>query len=222
MRLIPLSLIVAFALAAPAHAQGEQDARPTRPAAAQPRPAPMPAAPQPPRAPGDALDAETPPPAAAPARRPLPTENVRVEVTITDQTGSGAPTKKVVAIVVADGRGSGVRSTTDVPMVTTSATQNLILNVDANASITPARKVLIDLRFHYSSVAFVTPFGVKERPQPVSEAEKQLATPRPSLSGITENLSVLLTPGTPAVIARSADAATDRTVTVEVKAEILK
>jgi hypothetical protein len=39
---------------------------------------------------------------------------------------------------------------------------------------------------------------------------------------ITENLWTLLNAGEPVVVSRSADAASDRTVTVEVKAEILK
>ncbi len=44
----------------------------------------------------------------------------------------------------------------------------------------------------------------------------------PGIWNITENLAVLLTQNVPIVVARSADAASDRTVTVEVKAEILK
>lgn len=225
MTSIALPLIVAAVLFVPTPAQ---DAPRSPAAPAQERVAPPPPPPAPPRPPDGDQDRERtmpppPPPAPPPPgeRRPLPTQNVRVDVTITDQTGTGAPAKKVVSLVVADGRGSAVRSGTGVPIMTTSGTQNLLLNVDANASVTPERKVFVDLRFNYSSVSFVTPIGVKER-QPTSDAERELAAPRPSFSTITENLSVLLTPGTPAIVARAADAATDRIVTVEVKAEILK
>lgn len=170
-----------------------------------------------------------PPPAAPPPpseRRPLPTHNVKVDVTITDQTGTGTPMKKIVSMVVADGRSSGVRSMTSVPLATGGPNRDLPLNVDATANVTPDRKVLLDLRFNYSSVSFVIPVGSQDRPAPTTDQERamvrDLTAPRAAVSNITENLSVLLTPGTPFVVARSADAAADRTVTVEVKAEILK
>jgi hypothetical protein len=165
-----------------------------------------------------------PPPAAPPPpgeRRPLPVANVKVDVTITDQTGTATAMKKIVSMVVADGRSSSVRSNTNVP-IAIGGGRELPLNVDANVNITPDRRVLLELRFNYTSVSFVTPVGAKERPAPTTDQERDLAAPRPATSAITENLTVLLVPGTPSLIARSADAAADRTVTVEVKAEILK
>lgn len=225
MKSITLALVTIVTLASPALAQDPP--QPAQAAQAAQTRSPQPAQPPQERQRADERERTMPPPPppAPPApveRRPHPAQNVRIEVTITDQTGTAAPTKKVVAMVMADGRASAVRSTTGVPIVTTSDTQNLLLNVDANASVTTDRKVLVDLRFNYSSMAFVAPIGVKERPTPVSEVEKQLSSPRSSLSIITENISVLLSDGTPTVVARSNDAATDRTVTVEVKAEILK
>jgi hypothetical protein len=169
-----------------------------------------------------------PPPAPPPPseRRPLPTQNVKVDVTITDQTGSGSPMKKVVSMVVADGRSSGVRSMTSVPLATGGPNRDLPLNVDATVTVTPDRKVLLDLRFNYSSVSFVVPVGSQDRPAPTTEQERamlrDLTAPRAAIATITKNLTVLLASGTPFVVARSADAAADRTVTVEVKAEILK
>lgn len=201
---------------------------------AEPRVQPQPA--QAPQAPQERQPAEErertlppPPPSAPPPpgeRRPLPMHNVKVDVTITDQTGTGTPMKKIVSMVVADGRSSGVRSMTSVPLATGGPNRDLPLNVDATANVTPDRRVLLDLRFNYSSVSFVTPVGSQDRPAPTTDQERamvrDLTAPRAAVSNITENLSILLTPGTPFVVARSADAAADRTVTVEVKAEILK
>jgi hypothetical protein len=196
-----------------------------------PQPPQPPQAPQSERQPAEERERTMPPPppAAPPPpgeRRPLPMYNVKVDVTITDQTGTGTPMKKVVSMVVADGRSSGVRSMTSVPLATGGPNRDLPLNVDATANVTPDRKVLLDLRFNYSSVSFVIPVGSQDRPAPTTEQERamvrDLTAPRAAVSNITENLSILLTPGTPFVVARSADAAADRTVTVEVKADILK
>jgi len=198
-----------------------------------PQPAQLPRTPAPPQAPQgeerERLPAPPPPPPAPPPpgeRRPTPTRNVKIDVTITDQTGSAAPMKKVVSIILADGRPGGVRSMTSVPLVWGGPNRELPLNVDATAMVTPEQKVLLDLRFNYASVSVVPPVGAGVGPAPVTEEEKardrDMAAPRPSFGNITENLAVLLTQNVPIVVARSADAATDRTVTVEVKAEILK
>ncbi len=68
----------------------------------------------------------------------------------------------------------------------------------------------------------MSPLVGEGRPAPTTDEEKAAAAPRPATANFTDNLTLLLTPGTTVVAARSADAATDRTVTVEVKAEILK
>jgi hypothetical protein len=164
--------------------------------------------------------------AITPDRRPLPTRNVKVDVTITDQAGSGTPMKKVVSLIVADGRSGGVRSNSSVPLMNGGPNRDLPLNVDVTAHVTADQRVLLELRFNYSSVNAITPVGGGERPAPTTDEERardrDLKLPRPAFANITENLVVLLTPGTPTVVARSADAAADRTVTVEVKADIVK
>lgn len=211
------ALLVITACIAPASAQDAPQAvaqtlSPATPplAMAQPgQPAP-PAPPPPPPAP--------PPPAE---KRPLPTRNVKVDVTITEQTGSAVPVKKVVSVVVADGRQSSVRSHTNAP-IATGTSRDLPLNIDASVNLTPDQRVLLDLRFLYASVGVMAPLAGEGRPAPVTPEEKIAASPRPGFSTIQDSLTFLLTPGTPVVAARSADAATDRTVTVEVKAEILK
>lgn len=207
----------ALAQDAPQPAQAQQTARPRSP--------------QPPQASQERQPAEdrertmppTPPPAppAPQERRPLPTRNVKVDVTITEQAGTSAPVKKVVSLVVADGRSSGVRSNTTVP-IADGSTRELPLNVDASVNLTPDQRVLLELRFIYQSVRIMGPFAGEGMPEPTTAGAKAAASPRPGYSMINDALTFLLSPGIPVIAARSADAATDRTVTVEVKAEILK
>ncbi|WP_291986398.1 hypothetical protein [Luteitalea sp.] len=167
--------------------------------------------------------AQPAPPAPPPSadRRPMPTHNVKVDVTITEQYGSAPPTKKALSLIVADGRQSAVRSNTDAP-IAIGGSRNLMLNIDASVNVTSNQRVLLDLRFIYSTVSVMAPLAGEGRATPVTPEEKVAAAPRPGYGGIQDMLVFLLTPGVPVVAARHADAATDRTVTVEVKAEILK
>lgn len=129
-----------------------------------------------------------------PAGRPMPTRNVKVDVTITDQAGSPAAVRKVVSLIVADGRTGSVRTQGPV-----AGNPPLSLNVDADVHVTGENKVLLQLRFLY-----------------MSQLEGA------GRSQIQEDVHVLLVPGTPLTISQSADPSSDRRVTVEVKAEILK
>lgn len=201
----------------------EREPAPARQPAAAPQ-ARTPQPPQPGQSPQADLAIPPPPPPAPPApqeRRPLPTRNVKVDVTITEQTGSAAPLQKVVSLVVADGRQSSVRSNVTAP-IATGTNRDLPLNIDASVNLTPDQRVLLDLRFLYASVGVMTPLAGEGRPTPVTTEEKFAVSPRPGFNSVHDSLTFLLTPGTAVVAARSADAATDRTVTVEVKAEILK
>lgn len=187
-------------------------------------PPPPPAAP-PPGQPRTGRDAPPPPPAAplpVGERRSIPVRNVKVDVTITDQTGTGAAMKKVVSLVVADGRSSSVRSMNQVATqrretetsVPVNDYRNVPLNIDTNVSITAEQRILLELKFYYGSV---------QRAGGTAGAGRDGGSGSDTMYGeITENLWTLLNAGEPVVVSRSADAASDRTVTVEVKAEILK
>lgn len=229
MKSIITALIATAVLGAPVFTQVPPQPPQTPQTAQQPR-TPQPAqAPQAERERQPAEERERspappPPPAAPPPpseRRPVPTQNVKVDVTITEQTGTGAPTRKTVTVIAADGRSSGVRSNSNVPL-STGPYRDLTLNVDASVNVTADRRVLLDLRFLYTSVSVMTPLAGEGRSAPVTPAEKDAAAPKPGFSSIQDILILLLTPGTPVIAARSADAASDRTVTVEVRAEILK
>lgn len=171
---------------------------------------------------------QAPPPAkpvAAPTAptpaRTMPTRNVRVSVVITDQAGTRAPVVKTVSMVIADGRRNQVRSTSRLrrevatgpgqPMMISQELLPLQLNVDAQATITPEKRVLLELRFNYG---ITVPGGAAGREPAVVSADSAMAE-------ISEELALLLAPGASVVAAESADATSDRKVKVEVQAEIL-
>src|SRR5947208_11711825 len=76
-------------------------------------------APPPPPPPPATLRSPTapaPPPPPPPPRRGQPI-NVKVEVIITDQRGSAAPTKKTVSIIVGDQQNGMIRSESLIPTI---------------------------------------------------------------------------------------------------------
>lgn len=174
------------------------------------------------------LDAQqAPAPAAPPEAEPpragqMPpgsnaSNNVRVSVTITDQAGKEAPVAKTVSMIIADGRQGSVRSMSQV--LVGMLLVPLELNVDAKASITDDRRILLELKFSYGVVvraelpasavpAGASPIPVEGQPRGVSE--------------ISENLWLFLSPNTRVTASESADATSDRKVKVEVSADILK
>lgn len=180
-----------------------------------PPPAPPPPGPQGPQ--GDRQAPPPPPPAPPPPgeRRSMPSRNVRVELVITDADGTAAPTKKVISVVVADGRSAGIRSNAEGTLGSgdNRRGKNLPLHVDVTPTVTADSRVLLELRMVYSGMADVRDATASpDAPVPL----------RRFTSDINETINVLVTPGTPLLVSRSADAVSDRTVTVEVKADILK
>ena len=127
--------------------------------------------------------------------------NVQVEITITDQSGSGAPDKKVVTLLAADQTMGRVRANAhaqqaNVGMVGTQ------LNVDARPIVMENDRILLELTLEYSPL----------RQSPVTQQPTNL----------NEQISVILQNGKPLTISQAADPVSDRRMTVEVKATILK
>jgi hypothetical protein len=136
------------------------------------------------------------------ATAPRPTEpnlpmrasaNIRVEVTISDAIGSTSPQKKTISMTIADRRMGRIRS------VRSAAA---ILNVDATPTIAEGNRVHLQLTLEYV-------------PEHTGEAPPRIAT-------INEMISVVLENGKPMTISQAADPSSDRRVTVEVNATILK
>jgi len=173
--------------------------------AAQKPPAPPPAPPE------DAASANPgrkapPPPPAAPTpdgRARRPTVNVRVDVTFTDQRTDGPSMSKTVTLTTADGNWGRVRST-----VNTMGYGSSPLNVDAKPDVQPDGRVLLAVNIEYGEKR--VPEGKPIQPGQVIEVS------------LNESVTLLLNSGKALPMTQSADPMSDRKVSVEVKATILK
>ena len=124
--------------------------------------------------------------------------NIKLELTIVDQSGSGDPVRKTVTMVVAD-RGTGsIRSGGVV-----RPQGRVHVNVDASPTILPNGMVRLRLSLEYSPRTATTDGGNES----------------PSLN---EQITVLLDPNKPLTVSQAADPASDRRITVEVRATTLK
>jgi hypothetical protein len=149
--------------------------------------------------------APTPAPAIARKEqaRGLPV-NVKVQLTITDQRPDAAPIKKTVVVVVADGEVGSVRSESQYMNVGSAP-----LNVDAKPEIVSDGKIRVGINVQYDLA-------------PTKEALADLKTGTPTGTKMHESLYVVVDTGKPLVIAQSADPGSDRQVTLEVIATIMK
>lgn len=185
--------------------------------AAQARPTP--AAPSKPAADTTAKAEPTPAQKAPPEPAPLPV-NIKIEVSITDQTGTNTPAKKVVTMIASDRMSTNVRSSASVPVKTSLPTmpggvnaspsytyRNVTINVDARPAIVPKETNKISLSF-----------GLEYIPRPEGRQEEM----EPGMGSWSERLSLILESGKPMVISQAADPTSDRKITVEVTATILK
>jgi hypothetical protein len=166
-----------------------------RPAAAPQQPAPKPA---PPRE-----------QAPAPARPPDPGQpvNIKLELTITDQAGPGEPAKKTITMLVADRSNGGIRSS-GTQAVTSSGLAPVSINVDAVPTILKEGSIRLQL-------------GLEYQPRPAADPS-QASVPPSRMSTLNERISVIVQDGKPMVISQAADPGSDRKITVELRATIVK
>jgi hypothetical protein len=145
------------------------------------------------------------PAAAAPPTKAGQLVNVKIEFTITDQRAGAQPAERTVSLIVADTAKGSVRSEPSAFQVP----GGLQLNVDAQPEIVSNGKIRLNFTFQYSA------------PAPESLAGD---TPRGTVltTNLRESLSLVIDDGKPLLVAQSADPTSDRTVSVEVKAAILK
>jgi hypothetical protein len=137
---------------------------------------------------------------AGPNTQPMPpSTNIRLDLTITD-TFTGTPVKKAVSLIVLTSNNGMIR--------TTSSDGWAILNVDAIAAAYSGGQVSVRMTFEY------TPAQAKERNEAGQPAGR---APR-----LNESITVALQDGKPMMVSQSADPATDRKVTAELTATILK
>jgi hypothetical protein len=124
--------------------------------------------------------------------------NIKLDVTITDQTGPGEPLKKVVTVVVAD-RGMGsIRS------LGTVRTQGRVqINVDARPQILQSGAIRLTLGLEYNP--------------------RTLGNDAPTeWSSLNEQIVVVMAAGKPLVVSQAADPASERKISVEVLATVMK
>ena len=133
-----------------------------------------------------------------------------MELTITDQGGSGAPTKKTISLIVADRQNGSIRSRGRV-----GPGRDVTINVDARPAINKDNIIRLDLGLEYQPV-------VDERAA-ARGAVKPGAVPAGAVvSNLNQRISVLLESGKPLVISQAADPGSARQISVEVKATIAR
>ena len=182
--------------------------RPMTPMAQQAPPAPSPPRPMAPMAPPSAQGQPTPPPTPpaapmAPARAPsLPAiqSNIKIDLTITDSMGASQPLKKTLSLIVLNGNSGMIRTSNRVNGYPVG------VDVDASAQVWANGAITVRVTFEYT-------------PLVQGDAANTAGTTRPELH---ESLTVLLQDGKPLLVSQSADPVSDRKVTVELTATVLK
>jgi hypothetical protein len=132
--------------------------------------------------------------------------NVQIELTLSDQLGSAAPDKKTVSMIASSGNWGKIRSAGTI-RPQGDAPYPVVLNVDARPFVSVDGPVQLELTLEY--------YPMKDAGQ-----EKEGAKQRPS--GINQSQTVILQSGKPLIVSQAADPISDRKVTVEVRATVLK
>ena len=178
------TLIVTSIFAALAHAQAPQPQKPTAPTPSKPTPPPTGASNvvRPPEPPGQAV-------------------NIKLDLTITDQTGPREPARKTITLLVADRAAGSIR--------TSGNNVRAVLNVDATPQILPTGNIKVLL-------------GLEYNPRQAAEKEPLTGEAVSGGSSLNQRVSIVLVPGKPLMLSQAADPISDRKITVEVRAEILK
>jgi hypothetical protein len=159
----------------------------------------------------------TKPPAAA---EPQPGEigpfvNVRVDLTILDQGGSGQVARKTVSMYIADQSGANVRTTGR--MLTREGWRDVSITVDARPTVIRGRSdaVRLDLGLEYRQLPSPSTGAAAVANAQSDEMSKQPTT-------LNQKVVTILDSGKPIVISQAADPSSDRSISVELKATIQK
>jgi hypothetical protein len=184
-------------------AQNRPSPTPPRPAE-QAAPTPRPAQPATPR--DQSPREQTPAPARAPEPAGQPV-NVKMEITITDQAGPGEPSKKTITMMLADRTNGGIRSS-GTQAVTSSGMAPVSINVDASPTILKDGAIRLQL-------------GLEYQPRPSADPS-QAAVPPSRMSTLNERITVIVQDGKPLTISQAADPGSDRKITIELRATVLK
>jgi hypothetical protein len=168
-------------------------------------------------------ESKAPPQKVAPSaeaekpRPPMSNIGVKIEVTITDQSGSNAPVTKTLTIIATDRANSSLRSKVRVPVALQLPGGSekgptvrydpveLPLNIDVLPTVLENGRVRMWIVLNYQTATASAGEG-----KPIAHSE------------VTVTTTSILESGKPTTISQSADAASDRKVSVELKATILR
>jgi hypothetical protein len=170
------------------------------------QPPPPPPAPSADSVPRETTRKAPPPPPAAPmpdGRNRKVGPNVRIEVTFSEQRSDSPAMPKTVTVTTNDGQWGRVRSS-----VNTVGYGSSPLNVDARPAVLPDGRVLLAVNIEYGEKR--VPEGKQVQPGQIIEAT------------LNESVTLLLESGKGLAVTQSADPMSDRKVSVEVKATVLK
>lgn len=153
---------------------------------------------------------QAPPAAAAKQEKPAPKppapeglpNNIKIELTITDQAGPGDADKRTVSMIVADRKVGSVRSSGTV--LTSGGRFPVTLNVDASPVIVKDGLVRLDI-------------GLEYIPKPSSENASGEGRAQ-----LNERMGLLVESGKPLIISQASDPTSNRKISVELTATILK
>jgi hypothetical protein len=131
---------------------------------------------------------------------------VKVEFTITDQAGAKPPTKKSMTMTVAAGEVSRIRTNVRYARKSGNSFNFDIapLSVDARPEV-EGNRIWLDFTLEYNLLD-----------EPTAEGAPGGSTT------VSERLFAVLESGVPMVVAQSSDALSDRKITIEVKATVMK
>ena len=132
----------------------------------------------------------------------VPGPNVRIELTLTDQQTGAPTTSKTVILTTSNRQWGRIRS-----QITSRIYGGAPLNVDARPTVTPDGRISVELTIEYSQ-------GRNSEVEANSDKIVQVS--------INESLTALLEDSKPLVVTQSADPISDRKVTVQVKATVVK
>ena len=155
----------------------------------------------------------TPQPGVA-RREPGQPVNIRIELTLIDQSGPGEPSRKMVTMLVADRHQSNIRTSGWIQ--TPQGRREVSINVDANPMVLKDGVVKVDFGLQYQPTGAA---GVPVRAADISSAQP---APESAQTTLIERISTILESGKPLVISQAADPASDRRITIEAKATIVK
>lgn len=124
-------------------------------------------------------------------------QNIRVDLVITDSLVADTQAKKAVSMLLLDGYRGQVRSTGG----------SGVLNVDARPRLQKDGKILVDLTLIY-------------QPELTAQQAQEAGTSR--IAVFNESLVLMVVDGQPIVASQAADPRSDRKVSLEVTATVLK